>query len=93
MHDQANAAQSLANAVSIPVRADADTGCGNALSTFHIVRRMEPAGAAGPNIDDQKSPTRCCHIYDKSLIPGEEMVRKARDAAAGAEVGQASNIV
>ncbi|KAA0592724.1 hypothetical protein FZ942_26605 [Azospirillum lipoferum] len=38
MRNQVNAVQSIANAVSIPVRACGGTGFGNALNTFHIVR-------------------------------------------------------
>jgi len=82
MRDQINAVQSVANAVSIPVMADGDTGFGNALSTFHAVRLMEAAGAAGVNIEDQTFPKRCGHMNDTSVIPVEEMVQKIRAAAA-----------
>ncbi|MDR3463101.1 MAG: isocitrate lyase/PEP mutase family protein [Beijerinckiaceae bacterium] len=82
MRDQINAVQSIANAVDIPVMADGDTGFGNALNTYHTVRLMEAAGAAGINIEDQVFPKRCGHMSDKSVIPTEEMVQKIRAAAA-----------
>jgi 2-methylisocitrate lyase-like PEP mutase family enzyme len=80
MRDQINAVQCIANAVDIPVMADGDTGFGNALSTYHTVRLMEAAGAAGINIEDQTFPKRCGHMNDKSVIPTEEMVQKVRAA-------------
>ncbi len=82
MRDQINAVQSIANAVDIPVMADGDTGFGNALSTFHTIRLMEAAGAAGINIEDQTFPKRCGHMNDKSVISAEEMVQKVRAAVA-----------
>jgi len=82
MRDQINAVTSIANAVEIPVMADGDTGFGNALSTYHTVRFMEAAGAAGVNIEDQTFPKRCGHMNDKSVIPTEEMVQKIRAAVA-----------
>ncbi|CAO3428133.1 hypothetical protein [Azospirillum endophyticum] len=50
MRNQVNAVQSIANAVSIPVGADGGAGFGNALSSVHILRLMEPAGAAGADV-------------------------------------------
>lgn len=82
MRDQINAVQSIANAVDIPVMADGDTGFGNALSTYHAVRLMEAAGAAGINIEDQTFPKRCGHMNDKSVIPTGEMAQKIRAAVA-----------
>ena len=82
MRDQINAVQSIANAVDIPVMADGDTGFGNALTTYHTIRLMEAAGAAGINIEDQTFPKRCGHMNDKSVIPTEEMVQKVRAAVA-----------
>jgi len=82
MRDQINAVQAVANAVNIPVMADGDTGFGNALNTYHTVRLLESAGAAGINIEDQTFPKRCGHMDDKSVIPTEEMVQKVRAAVA-----------
>ncbi len=80
MRDQIAAVGCIAGAVEIPVMADGDTGFGNALNTFHTVRLMEAAGAAGINIEDQVFPKRCGHMSDKSVIPAEEMVQKVRAA-------------
>jgi len=82
LRDQMDAVQSVANAVTIPVMADGDTGFGNAVNTFHTVRLLEAAGAAGVNIEDQTFPKRCGHMDGKSVISAEEMVQKVRAAAA-----------
>lgn len=82
MRDQIAAVGCIANAVNIPVMGDGDTGFGNALNTFHTVRLMESAGAAGINIEDQVFPKRCGHMNDKSVVPVEEMVQKVRAAVA-----------
>ncbi len=82
MRDQVNAVTAIANAVDIPVMADGDTGFGNALNTYHTVRFLEAAGAAGINIEDQTFPKRCGHMNDKSVVPTAEMVQKIKAAMA-----------
>lgn len=82
LRDQIHAVQAITSAVEIPVMADGDTGFGNALNTYHTVRLLEAAGAAGVNIEDQTFPKRCGHMDDKSVIPVEEMEQKIRAAIA-----------
>jgi len=82
LRDQINVVQAIANAVDIPVMADGDTGFGNALNTYHTVRLLEAAGAAGVNIEDQTFPKRCGHMDDKSVVPVEDMLQKVRAAVA-----------
>jgi len=72
----------IANAVRIPVFADADTGYGNALNVMRTVRTYEQAGLAGLHIEDQVSPKRCGHVAGKECVPLDEMVGKIRAAAA-----------
>ena len=62
---------------------DADTGFGNAVTVFHLIREFEDAGAAGFMIEDQMWPKRCGHMLGKSVIDADEMVQKVRAAAAG----------
>lgn len=71
----------MANAVSIPLMADGDTGFGDAATTWHVVREFEAAGAAGINLEDQIMPKRCGHFVGKTVIAMEEMVGKLRAAA------------
>ena len=75
----ANAA-AIANAVDVPVIADADTGYGDALQVRRTVREYERAGVAAIHIEDQESPKRCGHLDDKRVVPQEEMVRKLHAA-------------
>ncbi len=69
-------ARRICSAVSIPVIVDADTGYGNALSVWKIVRELESAGAAGIFLEDQKWPKRCGHMSGKEIIPQEEYTQK-----------------
>ncbi len=73
-------ARRIAQAVSVPVIADADTGYGNALNVMQTVREYERAGAAGLHLEDQVWPKRCGHMEGKRVIDGEEMAEKLRAA-------------
>lgn len=70
----------LADAVSVPVVSDADTGYGNAINVLRTVRQFEKAGVAGIHLEDQINPKRCGHILGKELIPAEEMAGKLEAA-------------
>lgn len=73
----------IANAVSVPVMGDADTGFGNAVNVYYTVREFERAGAAGVNLEDQVMPKRCGHLAGKQLVTETEMVLKIRAAREG----------
>lgn len=70
--------RNIANAVSIPVMTDADTGYGSAITAMHITKQVILTGAAGMNIEDQLFPKRCGHMEGKQIIPMEEMVLKLK---------------
>ncbi len=70
----------IAQAVSLPVIADGDTGYGNALNVQRTVREFESAGADAIQLEDQGFPKRCGHLLEKTLIPPEEMVAKIQAA-------------
>ncbi|MGE5262352.1 MAG: isocitrate lyase/PEP mutase family protein [Acidobacteriota bacterium] len=72
----------MANAVDVPVIADADTGYGNPLNVQRTVREYEQAGIAAIQIEDQVSPKKCGHFAKKEVIAEEEMVQKLRAAVA-----------
>jgi methylisocitrate lyase len=69
-------ARRICRAVSVPVIVDSDTGYGNALSVWKIVKELESAGAAGIFLEDQKWPKRCGHMQGKEIIPQEEYTEK-----------------
>lgn len=63
--------RAIAEAVSIPVVADIDTGYGNAINVMYAVEKYEAAGAAAVVIEDKTFPK------DTSLLAGgrQELVR------------------
>ncbi len=69
-------ARRICNAVSVPVIVDADTGYGNALSVWKVVKELESAGAGGIFLEDQKWPKRCGHMQGKEVVPQEEYTEK-----------------
>lgn len=80
MTEMAGNAATLADAVGIPVIADADTGYGTELNVVRAVRQFERSGAAAIHIEDQVSPKRCGHLDGKEVVPREEFVAKIRAA-------------
>ena len=76
------ACRRLSTCSNLALLADADTGFGNAVTVYHLVREFEDAGAAGIMIEDQVWPKRCGHMQGKSVIDADEMAQKVRAAAA-----------
>jgi 2-methylisocitrate lyase-like PEP mutase family enzyme len=75
-------ARYIANAVAVPVIADADNGYGNAINVMRTVREYIQTGVAGIHIEDQVIPKRCGHVAGRRVIPLGEAVGKVRAAAA-----------
>ena len=78
----AQEARTIAQATTLPLLCDADTGFGEALNVERTVRVLEGAGAAGIHLEDQQLPKRCGHLSGKSLIDAEAMAAKIRAAVA-----------
>jgi 2-methylisocitrate lyase-like PEP mutase family enzyme len=78
--EMADQARRLAEAVDVPLIADADDGYGNPINVARTVRAYEAAGVAGLHLEDQLSPKRCGHLEGKQLIAASEMVEKVRAA-------------
>jgi len=70
----------LADATSLPILADADTGFGNVTNVARTVRLYEKAGVAGLFIEDQVFPKRCGHMAGKAVVPTAEWLAKIRAA-------------
>src|SRR5882672_8920068 len=75
-------AQLTAQATTLPVLCDADTGFGESLNVERTVRLFEAAGVAGIHLEDQQMPKRCGHLSGKSLVEPEVMAAKIRAAVA-----------
>ena len=73
-------ARRICRAVSVPVIVDADTGYGNALSVWKLVKELEAAGASGIFLEDQRWPKRCGHMQGKEVIRKEEYAEKLQAA-------------
>ena len=74
-------ARRIADCTDLLLRADADTGYGNAINVYFATRAFEKAGVAAVMFEDQVWPKRCGHMAGKSVIAAEEMVPKVRAAA------------
>jgi 2-methylisocitrate lyase-like PEP mutase family enzyme len=80
MTEMVTNAKYVANAVSVPVVCDADTGYGNPLNVQRTVREYEAAGVAGIHLEDQLFPKKCGFFEGKQVVPLEEHVQKIRAA-------------
>lgn len=75
-------ARLIAQATSLPLLCDADTGFGEALNVERAVRLFEAAGVAGIHLEDQVLPKRCGHLSGKQLVEPAVMAAKIRAAVA-----------
>jgi carboxyvinyl-carboxyphosphonate phosphorylmutase len=73
-------AMRIIRAVRVPVLVDADTGYGNPLNVWRLVRDLESLGAAGIFLEDQVWPKRCGHMIGKDVIPKDEYIPKLKAA-------------
>jgi len=74
--------QLLAAAVEIPLIVDADTGFGGPVEVIDCVRKLEAAGAAAIQLEDQRRPKRCGHLPGKEIVETAEMCAKIAAARA-----------
>jgi methylisocitrate lyase len=80
MTEMADMYARLAEATTLPILADADTGYGTAINVARTVRSFERAGVAAVFIEDQVAPKRCGHMDGKRVVPVTEMVAKLKAA-------------
>ncbi|HEY7507184.1 MAG TPA: isocitrate lyase/PEP mutase family protein, partial [Nitrososphaera sp.] len=73
-------ARRIISAVKAPVLVDADTGYGNPLNVWRLVRDLENMGASGIFLEDQVWPKRCGHMAGKEVIPKDDYMPKLRSA-------------
>jgi len=75
-------ARRIAQAIDIPVIADADTGYGNSLNVIRTVHEYEAAGVSAIHLEDQVMPKKCGHMDGKQVVPAGEMAAKVAAAVA-----------
>ncbi|MGH9934316.1 MAG: isocitrate lyase/PEP mutase family protein [Nitrososphaerales archaeon] len=73
-------ARKIVRAISIPLIVDVDTGYGNPLTVWRLVRDLENAGAAGVFLEDQVWPKRCGHMSGKQVVPTDDYIPKLKAA-------------
>ncbi len=73
-------ARAIANATSVPVIADSDTGYGNAINVIRTVKEYIQTGVAAIHIEDQVAPKRCGHVAGRQVIAIEEACGKYKAA-------------
>ena len=66
----------IASATTLPLVVDADTGFGGPVMAMRAARRLERAGAAALQLEDQEMPKRCGHFDQHTLIPATHMQAK-----------------
>ncbi|TMV08341.1 isocitrate lyase/PEP mutase family protein [Arenibacterium halophilum] len=76
--DLVDATSRISDVCELPLLVDMDTGFGNALNAYHTVRRLERAGAAAIQIEDQVFPKKCGHFAGKGVVPLGEMLGKLK---------------
>ncbi|AFA39684.1 PEP phosphonomutase-related enzyme [Pyrobaculum oguniense TE7] len=67
-------ARHIANAVTIPVVADAESGFGSLFNAMRAVKEFWRAGVAAIHVEDQVFPKRCGHLAGKQVMPLEDAV-------------------
>lgn len=72
--------ETIADATTTPLIADADTGFGGLLNVRHTVRAYESAGASAIQLEDQEFPKKCGHTPWRRVIAQDDMVRKLQVA-------------
>jgi len=80
MTEMVENASRIADAVQIPLIADADTGYGNPINVVRTIREYEKAGVAAIQLEDQSWPKRCGHMAGKKVIEAAEMIEKIKAA-------------
>jgi len=80
LNELASQVERIADAVSVPVIADCDTGFGGVANVKRTIRAYERAGAAGLHIEDQLFPKRCGHFEGKSVVSIEDMLYRLQAA-------------
>jgi 2,3-dimethylmalate lyase len=74
--DMVERARTIAEGISMPLIADADTGFGGLINVRQTVRGYEAAGVQAIQIEDQEMPKKCGHTPNRRVIDARDMCRK-----------------
>lgn len=85
MTEMVQTAHNMAQAISVPLIADMDTGYGNAVNVTRAIREFEQAGVSAVQMEDQAMPKKCGFMKGKALVSKAEMCGKIKAAVAARE--------
>lgn len=80
IHEVLDCVTAIRDRHDVTVIVDADTGYGDVANVHDTVRRLERAGAAAIQLEDQTWPKRCGHLDGKTVEPADVMIRKIHAA-------------
>jgi 2,3-dimethylmalate lyase len=69
-------ARTIAQGITRPLIADADTGFGGLLNIAHTVRGYEAAGVQAMQMEDQENPKKCGHTPNRRVVPLADMLKR-----------------
>ncbi|MEK9775636.1 MAG: isocitrate lyase/PEP mutase family protein [Quisquiliibacterium sp.] len=69
-------ARTIAQGITRPLIADADTGFGGLLNIRHTVRGYEDAGVQAIQLEDQEMPKKCGHTPNRRVVSLKDAVRR-----------------
>lgn len=78
--DTLEQAKRIVNATDLPLIVDIDTGYGNPLNVWKIIKDLDNIGVAGVFLEDQVWPKRCGHMQGKQVIESDEYIQKLKAA-------------
>ena len=74
--DMVSRAATIADGITRPLIADADTGFGGLINIRRTVRGYEAAGVQGIQIEDQEMPKKCGHTPNRRVVPLADMLKR-----------------
>lgn len=78
--DMVSRAATIAQGITRPLIADADTGFGGLINIRHTVRGYEAAGVQAIQLEDQESPKKCGHTPNRRVVPLADAVQRVEVA-------------
>lgn len=74
--DMVGRARTIAQGITRPLIADADTGFGGLINIRHTVRGYEDAGVQAIQLEDQEMPKKCGHTPNRRVVPLADALRR-----------------
>jgi len=74
--DMVGRARTIAQGITRPLIADADTGFGGLINIRHTVRGYEDAGVQAIQLEDQEMPKKCGHTPGRRVVPLPDMLKR-----------------